>query len=92
MVIFYMVSAALDYIYVSDSAWERILWHNFYKDDGKIDNIYLGSSHVYCDINPMQLDDMNGQFNFNLSSGAQRLNGSYYLLKEADKNNSLSHA
>lgn len=91
MVIFYMVSAALDYIYVSDSAWERILWHNFYKDDGKIDNIYLGSSHVYCDINPMQLDDMNGQFNFNLSSGAQRLNGSYYLLKEADKNNSLSH-
>ena len=91
IVIFYMVSAALNYIYASDSVWERILWHNFYKDDGKIDNIYLGSSHVYCDINPMQLDDMNGQFNFNLSSSGQRLNGSYFLLKEADKNNSLSH-
>ncbi|MDE6662532.1 MAG: hypothetical protein K2K46_04225, partial [Lachnospiraceae bacterium] len=53
--------------------------------------IYLGSSHVYSDINPMQLDNINGQYNFDMASASQRLNGSYYLLKEADRYNSLSH-
>lgn len=78
-------------MYVKDDDWGRILWHNFYEDDGKIDNIYLGSSHVYNDINPMQLDDINGQYNWNLASSGQLLNGSYYLLKESDKNNIFSH-
>lgn len=78
-------------MYVPFWDWERNLWHYFYKDDGKIDNLYLGSSHVYYDINPALLDSMNGGYNFNLASSAQPLNGSYYLLKEAGKNNALSH-
>lgn len=89
--IFYIVFRILNYIYVEDNTWCRVLWHNFYEDNGKIDNIYLGSSHVYNDINPVLLDNINGQYNFNLASPAQKLNGSYYLLKEADKNNDLSH-
>lgn len=91
VIIFCMITGVMNYIYASDYIWERILWHNFYKDDGKIENIYLGSSHVYCDLNPRQLDDINGRYNFNLSSSGQTLNGSYYLLREADKNNNLSH-
>ena len=91
LIIFFEISDMLNYMYVEDYNWGRILWHHFYEDNGSIDNIYLGSSHVYCDINPMQLDKINGQYNFNLSSGLQRLNGSYYLLREADKRNSLSH-
>lgn len=46
---------------------------------------------MYCDINTTLLDNINKQYNFNLASGSQLLNGSYYLLREADKNNSLSH-
>lgn len=91
IVIFCGITRILNYMYFTDNDWERILWHNFYEDNGKIENIYLGSSHVYCSINPMQLDDINGKYNFNLSSSSQSLNSSYYLLKEADKNNSLSH-
>lgn len=91
LLIFLGIIYLQNYMYVKDIAWERILWHNFYNDTRNIDNIYLGSSHVYCDINPMQLDEINGQYNFNLSSSGQRLNGSYYLLQETDKSNSLSH-
>ncbi len=82
----------MNYIYVSpeDFAWERVLWHNFYADKGKIDNLYLGSSHVFCDINPVLLDELNGQYNFNLASSAQSMNGTFFLLKEADRNNTLS--
>ncbi len=91
--IFYGIYNLLNYMYVSptDSNWERILWHGFYENKGNIDNVYIGSSHVFFDINPEQLDEMNGQFNFNLASSSQQADGSYYLLKEADRNNSLSH-
>lgn len=89
--IFIIVVRILDYMYVSDDGWERILWHSFYEDKGKIENLYLGSSHVYSDLDPYKLDQLNGQYNFNLSSSSQRLNGTYYLLKEADRWNELSH-
>lgn len=93
LLIFCVMTKILNYIFVAADIciWERILWHNFYEDDGKIDNLYLGSSHVFCDLNSELLDDINGQYNFNLASGGQTLNDSYYLLKEADKNNNLSH-
>lgn len=93
--IFLIICNALNYIYNSGykagENWERILWHNFYEDKGKIENLYLGSSHVYLSLDPELLDDLSGQYNFNLSTSGQRLNGTYYLLREADRCNSLSH-
>lgn len=82
----------LDFLYVNydDSQWVRIIWREFYKEEN-IDNLFLGSSHVYCALNPYLLDELNGENNFSLSTSAQRLNGSYYLLKEANRRNSLSH-
>lgn len=93
LVIFIAIVNVLNYMYVDiyNIGMPRVLWHHFYEQKGKIDNIYLGSSHVFSDVNPVQLDGINGQYNFNLASSAQRMNGSYYLLKEADRTNSLSH-
>ena len=91
LLIFMGVVYVLDYLYVDPGGTLHVLWHQFYEDRGKIDNIYLGSSHVFQDINPMLLDELNGQYNFDLSSPEQVLNGSYFLLKEADRTNTLSH-
>lgn len=91
ILIFCVIVDGLNYVYVTDSQWERILWHNFYKAEGKIDNLYLGSSHVYYDIDPFLLDKLNGQYNFNMSTPGQLMNGTYYLLREADRYNELSH-
>ena len=73
------ITHVLNYMYLSpdDSNLERIFWHNFYEDAGKIDNICLGSSYVFCDLNPNILDDINGQYNFNMATPGQLLNGSY---------------
>lgn len=89
--VFYGISEFLNDIYVDENAWSHVLWHYFYEDNGRIENLYLGSSHVFCDLNPTQLDELNGKYNFNLASSGQRLNGSYYLLREADEKNDLSH-
>lgn len=90
--IFVGISSILNYMYAArDSDWERNLWHYFYENKGEINNLYLGSSHVYSGINAAMLDDINGEYNFNLASARQRPVSSYFLLKEADRTNSLSH-
>lgn len=90
-VFFHVMAGILTYIYVDEDQWFRNLWHYYYKAEGKIDRIYLGSSHVYSDINPAILDQKTGQYHFNLATSSQTLNGSYYLLKEAAHGNKLSH-
>lgn len=91
LMIFGGIAHALDQMFVSGDERARISWHYFYEDAGNIDNIYLGSSHVFYDIDPTILDQLSGQYNFNLATPEQRLNGSYYLLREADRTNELSH-
>lgn len=93
LALFTGIVCGLDYLYLAprDQEWERVLWHHFYEDKGKIDNLYIGSSHVYLGINPYILDELNGQYNFNLASTAQPINGTYYLLREAERNNEIKH-
>ncbi len=70
--------------------WNRLLWHNFYESEN-IDNLYLGSSHVYSDINPFVMDELTEENNFNLAHALQSHIASYYLLKEAINKNDLKH-
>lgn len=94
IVIFYGIVQSLNYMYVDDSSSvsrEQVVWHEFYEEKGRINNVYLGSSHVYYNINPVYLDNINEQFNFNLSTPSQLPNGTFHLLKEADRYNELSH-
>lgn len=92
-IIFVQIARTLNYMFVpvSSDYHYRIVWHQFYEAEGKIDNLYLGSSHVYQDIMPHMLDELNGVCNFNFASPGQVLNGSYYLLREADHRNELKH-
>ena len=89
--VFVGIVRCLNYIYVTEEDWGRILWHNYYEDKGKIDNLYLGSSHVYCDLDPQLLDKLNGKYNFNLSTAGQLMNSTFYVLREAAQQNNLSH-
>lgn len=94
VLIFLAAAGALNHMYyirTDGSDWTRMLWHYFYENKGKIDRIYLGSSHVYVDLNTVRLNELNGENNFNLASPVQPLNASYYLLKEAMRHNTLSH-
>lgn len=81
----------LNYMYVSDANLERVIFHQFYEELGQIDNLYLGSSHVYHGINAVWLSEISDECHFNLATSLQPLNGTFYLLKEADQYNDLSH-
>lgn len=72
----------LNYVYVGGDDWAHILWHS-YDCAQQIDNLFIGSSHVYCNVNPFLLDIINGQDNFNLGVGNLSVRGSYYALREA---------
>ncbi|MCD7724080.1 MAG: DUF1574 domain-containing protein [Clostridiales bacterium] len=88
IVVLALINKLFMYNYYQDDQWSRILWHNFYKSEN-IDNLFLGSSHIYCDVNPNIMDEFTGESNFNLSTPKQQIISSYYLLREALKENDL---
>lgn len=82
-------NSILNYLYWAEDNWCRILWHNYYGRTENIEYLYLGSSHVYCDLNPEILGEKNEKNNFNMAVGSGRLIDSYYLLKEAERHNKI---
>ena len=90
--LFFGIEKVMEYALVNDTnEWSRAMFHDFYTREENIDTLFLGSSHVYCGINPEIITEKTGQSAFNMATPAQPLNGSYYLLKEADKYNDISH-
>ncbi len=90
MTVVAVVIETMNYLYVDDTdEFARYMLHELYEEDDNIDRLYLGSSHVFCGIDPLILDHINGENNFNLSTGTQQLITSYYLLKEADKKHEI---
>lgn len=80
----------LNYIYFDEEEWPHVLLHDFYTSEN-IDNIFVGSSHVYNAVNPELLDKINGMNNFNMSSGNLTLSASYYVIREAARDNQLQN-
>ncbi len=60
-----------------------------YADAGKIDTLFLGSSHCYRSVDPNAVDAALGTYSFNAGSSQQLPDGSYYMLREAAAQNQL---
>ncbi len=58
---------------------------NNFIDKDLIDVLCVGSSHMYCHINPVQMFDDFGIVAFDLGAGSQAVPFSYYYLEEAFK-------
>lgn len=76
---------------VTPDKWSDFVMEHFYNREENIENLYLGSSHVYCDVDPVILDELTQKNNFNLSTSNQNFYQSYLLLQEADKLYDLEH-
>lgn len=82
--IFMGIEKVMEFALVEDAnEWSRAMFHDFYTREENIDFLYLGSSHVYCGLNPALLKEKEAGSHFVMATPAQPLNGSYYLLKEA---------
>ncbi len=90
ILLFVLVCKGLDFLYVTYDPWHRILFHSYYEQE-QIDNLFIGSSHVFCDVDPALLDTINGQRNFNLATPGQRWDDTYYLLKDALDRYGIGH-
>ncbi|SCZ78628.1 hypothetical protein [Pseudobutyrivibrio xylanivorans] len=88
--IFVFICHQLNYIFCATDEWFQQLFRSYYKQDN-IDNLFLGSSVVYFSENPEIMDEETGLNNFNLSSNAQRIDTSYFLLKDAIEKNDLKN-
>lgn len=59
---------------------QRAVWDDVYH--GKIDYAFLGSSHVYCGVDPLLINARTDENSILISSGIQTLTQTYYNLYE----------
>lgn len=90
--LFFGIEKCMEFALINDTnEWSRAMFHDFYTRQENIDVLFLGSSHVYCGLDPAVLKEKTQKSCFNMATPAQPLNGSYYLLKEAVKYHDISH-
>ena len=84
-----IINQVLIYILVDDAENEvRYAMHELYQQED-IDTLVLGSSHVFCGYDPRILDEVWGENTYLAATPVQKIDGSYYLLKEVIKKNDL---
>ena len=84
------VLAAANFLLVDDvHSYSRAMLQELYADAGKIDTLFLGSSHCYRSVDPNAVDAALGTYSFNAGSSQQLPDGSYYMLREAAAQNQL---
>ena len=84
------VLAAANFLLVDDvHSYSRAMLQELYADAGKIDTLFLGSSHCYRSVDPDAVDAVLGTYSFNAGSSQQLPDGSYYMLREAAAQNQL---
>lgn len=84
-----VVNEILTYILVDDANDEiRFYMSELYKQDN-IETLFLGSSHVFCGYNPKVLEEYYGENVYLAATPVQKIDASYYLLKEALKKNPI---
>ena len=74
-----------------DEQWEPAtdIMTGFYAEpQASLDVLYLGSSHVFCDINPLSVYETGALTGYDLAGGMQRNWTAYYYLREALKTQS----
>ena len=67
IVVLFAAISVMNEIYFEEELWNHILWNSFYNQEN-IDNVFIGSSHVFCGVNPFVLDEINCMNNFDLSA------------------------
>lgn len=83
------INSVLSYVLIDDADDEvRYAMHELYAQED-IETLFLGSSHVFCGYDPEILDEALGENTYLAATPVQKIDGSYYLLKEVLKNNQI---
>lgn len=83
---FFLCGSLLRFLLVDDTAsYTRLMLHEMYHQEDNIDTLFLGSSHCYRTFVTDVTDRELGCNTFNGGSSSQYIDGSFAMLKEADK-------
>lgn len=89
ILLFLLMGRLFDFLIVDDTqSYTRLTMKEMYEQKN-IDVLLLGSSHCYRSIIPQILDENWNKNTFNAGTSSQQTDGSYYLLKEANKFNKI---
>lgn len=92
VIVFYILCAITAFLFCDESSsYTRIFMHEFYEQE-KVDNIFLGASHVSHGLLPSLADELTGESNFCTGSAGQTIQASLAILKQAVKTHKIKKA
>lgn len=77
------------FLYESYDSYARYTRIEYQQEKGTIDTLFCGTSRTYSGINPDVYDELTGSNSFNLATGAQSITNTYYIIKDAIRNNPI---
>ena len=81
--IFFVLQYLIGWFLTNDyDRFSRSVIHNMHTKD-KIENLFLGTSHLYRGVNPLVIEEKTNQATYILGTPGQELDGAYALLREA---------
>ena len=89
VIVFMIINNIISYILNSDFSFSRYTLHELYTTEDNIDVLLVGSCHSYYEVDPSIINEKTNIKAFNLGTSEQRYDGTYALIKEANKNNNI---
>ncbi len=83
LIFFFVLESVVKFLYMPYDKYSLYANREYKEEQGKVDMIFCGTSHVYSALNPSIIDERLGVNSFNLGTGSQPLNVTYWLIKEA---------
>lgn len=77
------------FLYEDYGNYARLTRIEYEQEKGTIDTLFCGTSRTYSGINPLVYDELTGANSFNLATGAQNIDSTYYIIKDAIRNNPI---
>ncbi|MCR5723562.1 MAG: hypothetical protein K6G80_00585, partial [Treponema sp.] len=91
-VIFFVLTFVVSILLCDEqTSYSRIFMHELYTEE-RIDNIFLGASHVSHSVLPPLLDELTGEKSFCTGSAGQTIEASYAILRQAAKIHNIKRA
>lgn len=85
----FLTNQVLSFFLVDDvRSYTRRTLHGI-RQEGDVEKVFVGSSHVYRSLVPSIADEIFGAKTYNLGTSLQNLDGSFMMIKEAAKYNDI---
>ena len=85
----YLLETGIRFLYEDYKSYHIYARKEYKQEEGTLDTLFCGTSRTYSGLNPAIYDELTGSNSFNMATSAQDISNTYYIIKDAIRNNPI---